>query len=140
MWSRACALGRCHLGAQWPFGKRTPDRESLDPVVTFGGMLVCPHWQVNVFVGYVAALAGPPASRPFMERALGEIRPLSTKRVGFSFSYIIYFNYYLRSLGSLALIFPLFLSLPQKGSEKKKSRFSAYWLRSSARVLFCAFS
>ena len=41
-WSRASALGRCHLGAQRPFpsefGKRAPDRESSgNPVASWGG-------------------------------------------------------------------------------------------------------
>ena len=97
-----------------------PDSEfSGNPVVTLGEMLVCPRWQSN-FVGTVTGLAGTLANRSlFLKELNGEIGPLPAKSAGFSFfccDFLIYFNYYLRGLGSLALI----LSLLFKDAKKKK--------------------
>ena len=103
-----------------------------------GGMLVRPRWQTNVFIGSVTVLAGTLANGSvFWESRRGD-QPLPQAMWAFLLSFVIYFNYYLRGLGSLTLIFfHLLFNCPKR---KSQPCFSTYWLRSSARVLFCAFS
>ena len=123
------------------FGKRAPDRESSgNPVASLGG---CWCDLAGSPTSSLLLLQPWPAPLPmgqFFGRAVGEIGPLPTNPVGFSFSFMSNFNYYLRGLGSLALMLPLFYSSAPKGVWKEKGCFSAYWLRSSARGLFCTFS
>ena len=68
---------------------------------------------VNVFIGTVTALAAPPASGHIW----GDRPPPPTTWVFLFFSYMIFFNYYLRGLDFLVLILsPPFL-VALKGSK-----------------------
>ena len=105
--------------------------------MTLGGILVCLHWQPNL-VGTVSFRAGTLANRLFFERAIwGDWPPAWLQSRPFLiFSYDL-FKLLFERFGLFSPdTFPSFLSLPKK----KKYCFSAYWLRSSARVLFCAFT
>ena len=128
--------------SQVDLARGPPDREySGNPVATSGGMLVCLRWQPNLLVGSVTALASTLASRPFFERAVwGDQPPAHLKVWLFLIFFIDLFYSLFEGFGLLALILALFLSAQKcRSGKKKKSCFSAYWLRSSARVLFCAF-
>ena len=119
-----------------------PDSESSgNPVTTLGGMLVCPGWQPNL-VGTVTSLASTLANRFFfLKEPYGEISLCPLKSVGiFLFFLLIYFIYHLRGLGFLALILPLFLCAQKWEGPARRKKSACMWLRSSAKVLFCAFS
>ena len=127
VWSRASALGHCHLGAQWPllrgFGKRATRQRvfwescCISAGEDAGGTSLAAqhhHWFCYSLGRHLCQWVS------FFGRAIGEIGPLPTNCVGF-FPFIIYFNYYLRGLDSLALILaPLLFICPKSGLKRKK--------------------